>query len=95
MNYIKRNIIFGQVGRYVDLKNKNFSLLTKAHFHYSVPVLSNKDTSDHGVKQLGIIGIGQMGLGIALVSASVAKLPVKIFDLNSKQIEKGLSFMGS
>ncbi|RIA94804.1 3-hydroxyacyl-CoA dehydrogenase [Glomus cerebriforme] len=36
-----------------------------------------------------------MGLGIALVSASVAKLPVKIFDLNSKQIEKGLSFMDS
>ncbi|CAG8616867.1 13822_t:CDS:2, partial [Dentiscutata heterogama] len=45
------------------------------------------------VKQLGIIGAGQMGIGIALVGAKVAQLPVKILDTNPKQIEKGLKLV--
>lgn len=34
-----------------------------------------------------------MGIGIALVGAKVAQLPVKIFDSNPEQIKKGLKFM--
>ncbi|CAG8719789.1 5100_t:CDS:2, partial [Acaulospora morrowiae] len=42
-----------------------------------------------------VIGTGQMGMGIALVAANVAQLPVKIYDSNPKQIEKGLKFVDS
>ncbi|CAG8448098.1 14471_t:CDS:2 [Dentiscutata erythropus] len=45
------------------------------------------------VKQLGVVGAGQMGIGIALVGAKVAQLPVKILDTNLKQIEKGLKLV--
>ncbi|CAB4384155.1 unnamed protein product [Rhizophagus irregularis] len=91
MIHIKRNIFFGQVG--IALKNKNFSLLTKAHIHYSVPPLSDKITNDHGINQIGVIGAGQMGTGIAYVAANVAKLPVKIFDLDPRKADKAFSFI--
>ncbi|GBB99773.1 hypothetical protein RclHR1_03630001 [Rhizophagus clarus] len=89
MNHIKRNIILSQVG--IALKNKNFSLLTKAHLYYSTSSLSA--TNDHGIKQIGVVGVGQMGTGIALVAANVAKLPVKMFDLFPNRTERALSFM--
>ncbi|KAH7046052.1 3-hydroxyacyl-CoA dehydrogenase [Macrophomina phaseolina] len=44
------------------------------------------------VKKLGVIGAGQMGLGIALVAAQKAQLPVKIVDNSQASIEKGLKF---
>jgi 3-hydroxybutyryl-CoA dehydrogenase len=35
-----------------------------------------------------------MGLGIAMVAANVARLPVVIMDVNKEQIDKGIKFMG-
>ncbi|CAO0801870.1 unnamed protein product [Mucor circinelloides] len=45
------------------------------------------------VKRVGIIGSGQMGLGIAYVAANVTRLPVVLMDVNQAQNEKGLQFM--
>ncbi|RCH95927.1 hypothetical protein CU098_006241 [Rhizopus stolonifer] len=45
-----------------------------------------------GVKKLGIIGSGQMGLGIAYVAANVTRLPVVLMDINQAQTEKGMQF---
>ncbi|GME23391.1 3-hydroxybutyryl-dehydrogenase [Neofusicoccum parvum] len=44
------------------------------------------------VKKLGVIGAGQMGLGIALVAAQKAQLPVKLIDTSQASIDKGLKF---
>lgn len=35
-----------------------------------------------------------MGVGIALVAARYAKLPVTLVDISEKQLEKGMNFMG-
>ncbi|KAI0087113.1 3-hydroxyacyl-CoA dehydrogenase [Irpex rosettiformis] len=47
----------------------------------------------HGIRTLGVLGAGQMGLGIAYVSALRAKVPVQLHDRSSEQIKKGLAFM--
>ncbi|KAG6039081.1 hypothetical protein E4U41_003349 [Claviceps citrina] len=44
------------------------------------------------VKSLGIIGAGQMGLGIALVAAQKAQVPVTLIDTSDKALSKGLAF---
>ncbi|KAF2280145.1 uncharacterized protein EI97DRAFT_429902 [Westerdykella ornata] len=44
------------------------------------------------VKKLGVIGAGQMGLGIALVAAQKAQLPVKLIDNSQASLDKGLKF---
>ncbi|KAB5575862.1 3-hydroxyacyl-CoA dehydrogenase [Coniochaeta sp. 2T2.1] len=46
------------------------------------------------VKRLGVVGAGQMGLGIALVAALKAKVPVTLVDSSPQSLEKGLSFAG-
>ncbi|KAH0432815.1 3-hydroxybutyryl- dehydrogenase [Colletotrichum kahawae] len=45
-----------------------------------------------GVKRLGVIGAGQMGLGIALVAATKAQVPVTLVDANKAALDKGLGF---
>ncbi|KAK1974125.1 3-hydroxyacyl-CoA dehydrogenase [Colletotrichum cereale] len=45
-----------------------------------------------GVKRLGVIGAGQMGLGIALVAAQRAQVPVTLVDANKTALDKGISF---
>ncbi|KAH7915595.1 3-hydroxyacyl-CoA dehydrogenase [Hygrophoropsis aurantiaca] len=47
----------------------------------------------HGIKTLGVLGAGQMGTGIALVSALRAKVPVLIHDRSQDQVSKGLSLV--
>jgi len=47
----------------------------------------------HGIKRLGVLGAGQMGTGIAMVSAVRAKVPVLIYDRSPAQITKGLALM--
>lgn len=47
----------------------------------------------HGIRQLGVLGAGQMGTGIALVSALRAKVPVLLHDQSSEQVSKGLSLV--
>lgn len=44
------------------------------------------------VKTLGVIGAGQMGLGIALVAAQRANVPVSLIDSSDKALSKGLAF---
>ncbi|KAJ2000884.1 hypothetical protein H4R26_004403 [Coemansia thaxteri] len=40
-----------------------------------------------------VVGAGQMGIGIGLVAARVAKLDVQFIDSNPAQLEKGLLFL--
>ncbi|PHH77632.1 hypothetical protein CDD80_403 [Ophiocordyceps camponoti-rufipedis] len=44
------------------------------------------------VNSLGVIGAGQMGLGIALVAAQKAQIPVTLVDSSDKALDKGLAF---
>jgi 3-hydroxybutyryl-CoA dehydrogenase len=47
----------------------------------------------HGIKRLGVLGAGQMGTGIAFVSALHAKVPVLLHDKSAHQISKGISLI--
>ncbi|GJE94649.1 3-hydroxyacyl-CoA dehydrogenase [Phanerochaete sordida] len=47
----------------------------------------------HGIRTLGVLGAGQMGLGIAYVAALRAKVPVLLHDRSTAQIQKGLALM--
>ncbi|KAG9299244.1 hypothetical protein G9A89_013892 [Geosiphon pyriformis] len=70
--------------------------ISKSSFHLcrnSSSASKSQENENNAVHQLGVIGAGQMGLGIAFVAAKVAELPVKIFDANPKQIEKSLAFL--
>ncbi|KAK1829608.1 3-hydroxyacyl-CoA dehydrogenase [Podospora conica] len=44
------------------------------------------------VKRLGVVGAGQMGLGIALVAAVKAQVPVTLVDSAQTSLDKGISF---
>ncbi|KAI0491131.1 3-hydroxybutyryl-CoA dehydrogenase [Xylaria cf. heliscus] len=44
------------------------------------------------VKRLGVLGAGQMGLGIALVAARTAGVPVTLVDKSEVSLKKGLAF---
>ncbi|KAJ4306488.1 hypothetical protein N0V88_001291 [Collariella sp. IMI 366227] len=44
------------------------------------------------VKRLGVIGAGQMGLGIALVAAQRAQVPVTLVDSSQASLDKGMAF---
>lgn len=44
------------------------------------------------IKKLGVIGAGQMGLGIALVAAQRASVPVTLVDTSQSALDKGLAF---
>ena len=48
---------------------------------------------NHGIRKLGVLGAGQMGTGIALVSALRAKVPVLIYDRSPEQVKKGLALV--
>ncbi|KZT61159.1 hypothetical protein CALCODRAFT_528582 [Calocera cornea HHB12733] len=47
------------------------------------------------IRAVGVIGAGQMGMGIALTTAAKAALPVKIFDNSAIQIDRGLKLVDS
>merc|ERR1712230_128271 len=53
---------------------------------------SSSPATQFEVKKLGVIGAGQMGLGIALVAAQRAGVPVTLVDTNQASIDKGLAF---
>ncbi|KIW74862.1 hypothetical protein Z517_11632 [Fonsecaea pedrosoi CBS 271.37] len=44
------------------------------------------------VKKLGVVGAGQMGLGIALVAAQKAQVPVTLVDTSQQSLDRGLAF---
>ncbi|KAI8993327.1 3-hydroxyacyl-CoA dehydrogenase [Pilobolus umbonatus] len=45
------------------------------------------------INRVAVIGSGQMGLGIAYVTANVTRLPVVLMDVSKEQTEKGMKFM--
>lgn len=45
------------------------------------------------IKRVGVVGSGQMGLGIAYVAANVSRLPVVLMDVSPEQTERGIQFM--
>lgn len=47
------------------------------------------------IRKVGVIGAGQMGIGIAQVAAVTAKLPVVLYDSNASQLESKLKFLDS
>ncbi|KAK4048820.1 hypothetical protein OIV83_004586 [Microbotryomycetes sp. JL201] len=48
--------------------------------------------STHNVKSVGVVGAGQMGLGIALVAAKTAKANVIVTDNSQAQLDKASAF---
>ena len=46
----------------------------------------------HGFKHVAVVGCGQMGLGIAYVTAVHAKVKVSVYDPNEKALSKSLGF---
>ena len=44
------------------------------------------------VGRVGIVGAGQMGLGIAIVSAQTAAKDVTLYDISAEQLDAGLGF---
>ncbi|CRK03204.1 hypothetical protein BN1708_009621 [Verticillium longisporum] len=44
------------------------------------------------VQRLGVIGAGQMGLGIALVAAQKAQVPVTVVDTSEASLKRGIAF---
>ena len=53
----------------------------------------SKMSINHGIRTLGVLGAGQMGTGIALVSALRARVPVLLYDRSTEQVTKGLALM--
>nr|KAJ3420596.1 hypothetical protein HK105_005486 [Polyrhizophydium stewartii] len=45
------------------------------------------------IESIGVIGAGQMGVGIAHVTAHVSKKPVILLDSNSEQLKKGVELI--
>ncbi|KAI5778886.1 3-hydroxyacyl-CoA dehydrogenase [Geopyxis carbonaria] len=45
------------------------------------------------VNSLGVVGAGQMGLGIALVAAKVAQIPVTLVDTSQSSLDRSTAFM--
>ncbi|KAL1916819.1 uncharacterized protein VTP21DRAFT_5523 [Calcarisporiella thermophila] len=68
----------------------------RAHLTTSQPLLApelSTSVKAANIKHVGVIGAGQMGIGIALVAANVAKLPVIVLDSKQEQIDKGIAFI--
>ncbi|KIK22730.1 hypothetical protein PISMIDRAFT_679948 [Pisolithus microcarpus 441] len=58
--------------------------------HLSLPAIMSVA---HGIKLLGVLGAGQMGTGIAFVSALRARVPVLLHDQSKDQVARGLALM--
>lgn len=44
------------------------------------------------ISRVGVVGAGQMGVGIAIVSTQIAGRDVTLFDISGEQLEKALKF---
>ncbi|KAJ9139490.1 3-hydroxyacyl-CoA dehydrogenase [Pleurostoma richardsiae] len=56
------------------------------------PQLRHFSSATTDVKRLGVVGAGQMGLGIALVAAQKAQVPVTLVDASQSALDKGVAF---
>ncbi|KAJ1896237.1 hypothetical protein LPJ66_004114 [Kickxella alabastrina] len=52
-------------------------------------------SSSKSIKNICVVGAGQMGIGIGLVAARVAKLNIQFVDSNPDQVQRGLAFLDS
>ncbi|KAK5663108.1 hypothetical protein OQA88_6524 [Cercophora sp. LCS_1] len=70
------------------------SILSKqaARIPGQLRLFSTTVARDADIKKLGVIGAGQMGLGIALVAAQKAGVPVTLVDSSQKSLDKGIAF---
>ncbi|OQO10564.1 hypothetical protein B0A48_03862 [Cryoendolithus antarcticus] len=59
---------------------------------FSSTLLRPAEAQAAEVKTLGVVGAGQMGLGISLVAARTAGVPVTLVDSNQASLDKGLKF---
>lgn len=50
------------------------------------------DAQTAEIKRLGVVGAGQMGLGIALTASRMAGVPVTVVDNSQQSLDKGLAF---
>ncbi|ROW02855.1 hypothetical protein VSDG_01861 [Cytospora chrysosperma] len=57
-----------------------------------LPQLRRYSSSSTPVKRLGVVGAGQMGLGIALVAAQKAQVLVTLVDTSQASLDKGMAF---
>ncbi|KAK1760683.1 3-hydroxyacyl-CoA dehydrogenase [Echria macrotheca] len=55
-------------------------------------LFSTSTTRQGEIKKLGVVGAGQMGLGIALVAAQKAQVPVTLIDSSQKSLDRGIGF---
>ncbi|KAJ1976165.1 hypothetical protein H4R34_004084 [Dimargaris verticillata] len=55
--------------------------------------LSTAVRTPASIKAVGVVGSGQMGTGIGLVAARVAKVPVFLYDKNPVQLKAAVKFM--
>ncbi|KAL1881887.1 hypothetical protein Daus18300_000941 [Diaporthe australafricana] len=69
-----------------------FSASRVRHAQRVLPQLRHYSSSPTPVKRLGVVGAGQMGLGIALVAAQRAQVPVTLVDTSQASLDKGLKF---
>ena len=53
---------------------------------------SSSSSMAQEIKKLGVVGAGQMGLGIALVAAQKASVPVTLVDNQQASLDKGMAF---
>lgn len=61
--------------------------------HLGVRHLSRSSSAQGAIKSVGVIGSGQMGVGIAYVAARTAGVKVQLCDNNPVQLQKGVDFM--
>jgi 3-hydroxybutyryl-CoA dehydrogenase len=58
----------------------------------AAPALKSPPSS---VKRVGVVGAGQMGQGIGVVTAVHARLPVMLVDVNAESLKRAMDFIGS
>ncbi|KAI9793044.1 MAG: hypothetical protein M1816_000942 [Peltula sp. TS41687] len=74
------------------LRPTAFGLVTASRY---VRPFASSPASNSEVQRLGVVGGGQMGLGIALVAAQKAQIPVTLVDSSQDALDKSLKFAGS
>ncbi|KAK3699970.1 hypothetical protein LTR37_016214 [Vermiconidia calcicola] len=70
--------------------SKRYVCLQCRQFSSTKPALSSEQAAE--IKKLGVVGAGQMGLGIALTASRMAKVPVTVIDTSQQSLDKGFAF---
>jgi 3-hydroxyacyl-CoA dehydrogenase len=47
------------------------------------------------IRKVGVVGAGQMGIGITQVASQIAKVNVVLMDVKQSILDKSLQFMGA